>query len=242
MLRAGLAMRFGHRAAPVAPCLARSEAGFDPFGQLGRALQRLASELDQSAVRQPLGQRIDRLADHRRRPLPRLGDLGVDDLPFVAVLLELARHDPLRAFRQAALRPAGIVEIDEADHIPVAVGGEDPHRPAAPAAFARIERSQFEDHVAAEQRGGRGGRLDPLDRAGRQMIEQIDDPGQVEPRQEPGDLRSHALQPLDLREQRIEDVRAHARLLSLRAQRRNPERRSGLPRSLCGLAMTTVST
>ena len=40
LLGAGLAVRLAKRRAPAAPALARSEARLDPFGQLGRALER----------------------------------------------------------------------------------------------------------------------------------------------------------------------------------------------------------
>ena len=61
----GAAVRDGsrERLAPAAPALAREQARLDPFGQLGRALERLAHQLAEPAVGQPLGQRIDRLAD-----------------------------------------------------------------------------------------------------------------------------------------------------------------------------------
>ena len=56
-------------------------------------------------------------------------------------------------------------------------------------------------------------RAHPLDRAGRQMVEQVDDAGQVEPLELLGDLRPDALQRLHLGEQRVEDVGPHGRVV-----------------------------
>ena len=58
--------------------------------------------------------------------------------------------------------------------------------------------------------GARRRRPDPLDHARRQMIDQVDDPRDVEPFQQLGELRADALQRLDLGKQRIEDVGPHA--------------------------------
>ena len=84
----GFAVNDRERRTPAAPGLPRKEAGLDPLRQLGRALQRFASKFAQTTVREAFRQRIDRLADQRRRPLPRFGDFRVNDLPFVAVLIE----------------------------------------------------------------------------------------------------------------------------------------------------------
>ena len=54
----------------------------------------------------------------------------------------------------------------------------------------------------------------PFDRAGRQMVEQVDDPGQAELLELLGDLRPNALQRLDLGEQRVEDLGAHAAVIA----------------------------
>ena len=60
----------------------------------------------------------------------------------------------------------------------------------------------------AARRSRPGARIRSID-AGRQMVEQVDDPRQVEPLQQLGDLRPDALQRLHLGEQRVEDFRAH---------------------------------
>ena len=91
VLGSRLPMNLRQCSAPLAPGLAAQKPRLDPFGQLGRAFQRLAHQLAKAAVGEPLGQRIDRLADRRRGPLAGFADLGVDDLPLVAILLELAR-------------------------------------------------------------------------------------------------------------------------------------------------------
>ncbi len=135
----------------------------------------------------------------------------MDDLPLVAISLELPCNRPLSADRQALLRPAGIVEIDEAYRVFVGIGREDPHRAPPRPGLARLERRQVDDDVRSEQVRCRRPRRDPLDDACRQMVEEVDNPGDVQPLQKPGDLGPHTLQRLDLREQWIEDVRAHQR-------------------------------
>ena len=194
---------------PPAPALALREARLDPLRKVGRAFQRLASKLPHSAVGKTFGQWIDRLSDRRRRPLPRFGDLWVDDLPLVPVSLELAGNDPLLAERKAAFRPSRIVEINEADGVPFGVGREHSRRTPSGAVVARLVGRQLQDHIAAKQGGAGAGRLDPFDRSGRQVIQHIDDAVEVEPLEEPGNLRSDPLEDLDLGEQGIEDFGAH---------------------------------
>jgi hypothetical protein len=208
-LRARFAVRLGQRRPPRAPAFAAEEARLDPFRKVGRALQRLAREFAHAAVGEALGQRIDRLADGRRGPLPRLAHLGMDDLPLVAISFELARHDALLADRQAALRPAGVVEIDEADGVAVGIRCENSRRPASGAVLASQGGRELEDDVAAKKRGARSGCVHPFDRAGRQVIKHVDDAGQVDPLERPRDLRPDTLQHLDFGEERIEDIRAH---------------------------------
>ena len=59
--------------------------------QLPMGQKRIVSgKLTHAAVSEPLGQRVNRLAKRGRRPLPRLGGLGMDDLPLVAIGFELA--------------------------------------------------------------------------------------------------------------------------------------------------------
>src|SRR5437867_12444838 len=103
----------------------RGKTRFDPFGKLRSALERFPRQLAHPAVGEPFRQRIDRLADRWRQPLPRLGDLRMNDLPFIAILLELARDDARLALGKLPLRPPRIVEIDEADRVPAGVGRED---------------------------------------------------------------------------------------------------------------------
>jgi hypothetical protein len=133
----------------------------------------------------------------------------MDDLPFVAIGFEFARNRPHLPDRQAPLRPAWVVEIDEADGVAVAVGGKHALRPAPRTAFASLERLQVEDHVAVEQVGARGRRAHPLDCAGRQMVQQVDEAAEAELFQQLGDLRPDAFQRLHLGEQRVEDFGPH---------------------------------
>src|SRR5689334_17027424 len=102
-------------------------------------------------------------------------------LPLVAVLLEFPGYDPIFAPGQTALRPPGVVEIDQDDRVPVAVRCENARRTPARAAFPTFERRQFEDDVAPEQRWARRGRLDPFDGSGRQVVKHVDDTCEVEP-------------------------------------------------------------
>ena len=132
----------GQRRAPAVPGFARHERRLDPFGEIGCAFERFADELAEAAVGQALRQRIDRLAKLRDRSLPRFRNLRMDHLPLVAVGFELARDSALFAFGKLALRPARIVEIDEADRVSVAIGGIDSARTAPGTVFATVERSR----------------------------------------------------------------------------------------------------
>src|SRR5215208_400438 len=105
----------------------------------------------------------------------------MDDLPLVAILFELPGDDALLALGKVPLRPAGIVEIDEADRVAVRVRSEDARRTAPRAVLATVDRRQFEDDIAAEQHGARRPSANAFDSAGGEMVEDIDYPGEVEP-------------------------------------------------------------
>ncbi len=209
ILDARLAMRLGQRRAPPPPALARGKARLDPLRQFGRALDRHGDKLAHALVGDALGQRIDRLAQRQLGFGARRQNLGMDDLPFLAIGFELAGDGFRHAHRQLFLRPAGIVEVDQADRVARAVRGKHPQRPPARARFAQLERRQLENDIVPEQRRARRGRAHPLDRPGRQMIKQVNGAGQAELREQFPDLRPDALQRLDLGEQRIEDFGAH---------------------------------
>ncbi len=119
------------RVAPRGPLLLGQQAGFDPLRQIGRTLDRLRGELPHPLGRQPLRQRIDRLALGRiPRFLEREDIIGMHDLQFLAVVLEPSRYAARLADRRDSLRPAGMpAEIDEADIIAELVGRLDPCRP-----------------------------------------------------------------------------------------------------------------
>ena len=134
-------------------------------GSSGARSQRLARKLAQTPVGEPFGQRIDRLADRRLRPLARLGDLGVDDLPLVAIGFELARNDARLAHRAAAFRPARIVEKDEADRVAVRIGREHAQSARGPTAISRVSNGVTSRiTIAAEQSRAAAGARTPFDR------------------------------------------------------------------------------
>ena len=206
---AGLTMNERKGRTPAAPGFARGETGFDPLGKIGSPFQRLPGKVAHAPVGQSFGERINRLPDGGRRSLPRLGNFRMDDLPLVAIRLELARNDALLSHREAALRPARIVEIDQADRVPVLIRGEHAHRSAAGSVLAGLIGCKFQNHVVAEQGGARRRSLDAFDGPGRKMVQHIDHAGQVEALEQLGDLRPHAFQNLRLGEQWIEGFRAH---------------------------------
>ena len=110
----------GSRCASAAPRASRpvsraDKARLDPFGKLGGALQRLRGQLAQAVVGEPFGQGIDRLALAGAGPFAGLSTSRDGRSAIPGRRLELARDDALLAERQLLLRPARIVEIDEAD-------------------------------------------------------------------------------------------------------------------------------
>jgi len=77
LVPARILVRERQRCPPPAPLLALGQARLDPFGEVGRPFERFARELAEAAAGEPLGQRVDRLADRRRGPLPGFGNLGM---------------------------------------------------------------------------------------------------------------------------------------------------------------------
>jgi antitoxin CptB len=96
----------------------------------------------------------------------------------------------------------------------VRVRGEDASGSAARSAFADLERGELNDYRSPEQGGRSGGRLHPLNRTARQMVEQVDHSRKIEPFEKLRELRPDAFQRLHFGKKRIEDFRAHARLLA----------------------------
>ena len=161
----------------------------------------------------PSGEGIDGLA--QRRLGTGLEHFGMDDLPFVAIGLELARYGAHGVERQLLLRPAGIVEEGQRDGVAVAVGGEDPRRAAA-GGGTTVKRRDVDDHHPAEQSRAGGGGADPVDGSGGQMKGEIHRAGQPEPGQRLSDAGADPPERLDFREQGVEDFGTHS-TSSLRA-------------------------
>ena len=136
----------------------------------------------------------------------------MDDLPFVAIGFELARHGARLAQRQLLLRPAGIVEIDQRDRV---AGGCRRRRSASArgpsAARACRTGSGRRSRCARSATASSARRAHPLDRSrsadGR--ARSIDPASMPSLASSLATLRPDALQRLDLGEQGIEDFGPH---------------------------------
>ena len=90
--------------------LAVEQSRLDPFGEFGRALQRPERQFAHPPVGDAFGQGIDALAKRDLGRPARIEHLRMDDLPLVAIGLELAGHGARLVQRELLLRPARIVE------------------------------------------------------------------------------------------------------------------------------------
>ena len=201
-------MSFGQCRAPCRPMLARQQRRLDPFRQAPARVPARQRQLPHPLVRNALGQAIDRLAKRDLAGLRGLQHLGMDDLPLVSPGIELADDGALLVQRQLLLRPGRVVEEGQGQRVVVAVAGKDAKRRLARTG-PDLDRRDVEHDDPPEQRRAGGGRSNPIDRPGRQMIGKIDRPREVEPGQRLGDARPNALQRLDFGEQGIEDVGPH---------------------------------
>ncbi len=210
-------MDTGQRLAPARPVLAGQQAGFDPFGQVGRAGERLPHQIAHPVVGQPFGQAIDRLArGNGSRLVGRQHMVGMNDLKIVAIGFQLARYEFGFAQRQQLARPGAVpAEIGERYIIAMPVGRMDAERRAGAAARSIIHRGQDDaDHPA------RIGHIqfvgqDAIDPADRQVERHIDRARQPQPLQRAGQRRSNALKDRDFGKERIENIGSHVYLLPI---------------------------
>ena len=203
-----IGMGLGEGGAPPAPVAMGKQRRLDPFGKLGRTVERGQDQLAQAATGETLGQRVNRFAKRQVGDLGGIDDFGMNDLPLVAVTVEPTGDDLGLAERKLLLRPAGIIEIGERDDVAGLVRGIDPVRPP-PARASGIERRHIEDDVAPDQRLACRIGANALDGAGGQVKQEVDGAGQSQPGERLGNARTDALQRLDFDEQWIEQVGTH---------------------------------
>ena len=195
------------RLAPAGPAPLSLQPGLDPFGQIGRARDRLRREGCEPARGQPFRQRIDRLALLER--LAGLAEFGVNDLEFLPVAIEPPRHALHLARGEQLLRIARrAAEIDQPDMIARRIERIHPRRPAS-GARPVIARGQRDRDRAPDIRLVQRFARHAVDVARGQMERDIDDPREPEPVERLGQRGADALQRGDLGEQRIEDIGAH---------------------------------
>ena len=203
----GIGVDAGERVAPVGPAARGLQARLDPFGQLGRAIDRLLRQRRETARGEAFRQRVDRLALAERLPFGQ--DVGMDDLQVLAILVEPTRDADGGAERQELLHPTrAAAEIGEADIVAERVGRLDAGGAAA-GGRAVVARGQRDRDGAADVGLHQLGAGKPVDPAGRQVEGDVDDAFQPEPVERLGERGADALQCGDLGEQRVEDVGAH---------------------------------
>ena len=173
-----------HRRFPRRPATALDQRCVDPFGKIGPPFERDRSELRQSRVGEPLGQRIDGLVHRDRRLVAGFGHMvGVHDLAHVAIKVEPPRDAPCLAQRKELAREARCAaEIDEADMVARAVERLDAERRARGPARTVILRRHLDDDRLPGLR-----LIEPIDgdagdEAGGQVEQHIDHALQSQPR------------------------------------------------------------
>ena len=192
-------MRRCHRIAPRRPYACAKQARLDPFGQVGRAGDRLFRHLSQPPRRQPFGQRIDRfLQDHRIARFENL--VGMHHLALLPVNFQLAGHQFRFAKREELAGVAGMIaEIGQAQIVARAVDGLHPQRPAH-APLLILDRRHDDADLRARQRIVEPLHACPHDRSGRQMEQDVDYPREAQPCQRLGQSGAYTLQRLDFGE------------------------------------------
>ena len=211
---ARIGMGAGQRIAPGRPLLAGEQAGLDPFGQVGRARQRLRRKIAHAVVGQTFREPIDRFARrHRAGFLGREDMVGMDDLKIVAIGLQLARDELGFVEREELARPAAVpAEVDERDAIAMGVHRQHAERRARAAAGAIVDRRQHD----ADDAPGVGqvepvGQM-PVDPTDRQVEGDVDRARQAQPLQRTGERGAYPLEQGYFGKERIENIGAHVYL------------------------------
>ncbi len=163
------------------PVLLGEKAGVDPLGQIGKLRQGSGEDFAEGGVREPRGQRINRL-DQRQvtQPLRRRHMIGMRHLQVAVIGFELAGDEPLAADGQEPLEIGRIgLEVDKLERAGIVLDQNLVRRPpAAPSAAGPmlghpdLERGQLSGARVGDSRNER-----PVDDPHRQMPQKIDGPG-----------------------------------------------------------------
>jgi len=195
---------------PGRQALPRPPGAVLPFRQLRSSLQGLLHEPAHRAGGQAGRRRIDRLQlGDLGRLVRRQHVVGVDDLPAVALVFDLAGDDAADVRRMPLLQLGA--EAAEEDQGHEAGFVEHPHAPGLLRAARLLEglHGDLEGHHLAVAGGGDGGRRAAHQRMGLEEQDVADDrAGQL--RQQWGHARAHPLEGGDGRIKREQNLRPHA--------------------------------
>ncbi len=142
---AGVGVDAGERLVPCRPVLASKQTGFDPFGEIWGAAQRLGDEIAQAVIGEAFGKAVDWLSRRDGGGFLRRKDIvGMDDLEIFAIGLQLAGDEfGFVQGQQFAWPGAVAAEIDQRDRIAVPVLRNDAERRAGAAGRAIVGRREF---------------------------------------------------------------------------------------------------
>ena len=203
----------GERGAPVGPAAAAHEARLDPFGQVGRAGERVLDGAGHGAQRQALGQRIDRLEGGQRLLAAGAQDVvGVGHLGDAVEELDPAGDDAALAGGERAAEPVGLgVEEDELE---LGQRVADVDAVGAAAHGGRLVQADLDldgDDLGQMRLADRAAQA-AVDAGGGQGQDEVGGVGDLHLREEARGLRADAVEGGQLGEEREEDVgAAHGR-------------------------------
>ena len=204
----GNTVRSGERASPIGPVPSCQQSRLDPFGHVAATLQRLLGKLRHLPGGQSFRQRVDHLP-HRECFVGREYMIGMNDLTFLAVKLELARNELRLVQRQQLLGiPGRAAEVDQADIVALHVDGVNAQRTTRSPLLVLHGGDDDADLLSGQRI------VEPRDMVPRhgpsgQMKQHIDDAGQSKARQWLCQRATDTFERFDFGKQRIEEFGSH---------------------------------